>query len=594
MSTNEVRSIQQQVIKQKEAQKQQGAVPEPEVGVFSSVDVGARVSLAADASNSLFSGTEFFVNQPQAGEVKTDVLPEEFKGFVGKDAEALKKLTPEQLEKAKKFLDTRMSGRNIAAITMIFKDAEVDKIHKYALEMQENAGGIEKVFMLSLVNDKYDQSAYKMTALDFNFQMSSEVLDKDLNIRSVENLTEYTDEKGEKYRVQEAYDLKTNTVSKVRYDMVEISQLDDEGKKVKTFQPTYEIRSRIKDDGTMVSREYSRPSNVKGVNTVDVLTDEGLKTLSNATKKKNGKVAVKKDMESLDGTRTQYKYKDDPKGNRYMHYKITTKDGEVLLDNKKTFEVVSDNEFKSTFNDKSYTMKIQDNKLTVTCDQDEKKTATIDLGKIQGDKDKIISSIRRLSGDELLEMSETIDDIVGMENELDSYYKPTDRSLHSGEDLFIVLHELGHAKDFKNADMKSPIKMLQSIDKMISQNKEVQDIYNKEKQAFNEAFPDLQREHVDYFINTLTHYSGPTGGLKETIAEGNAIHNTPLTNELLTLRTQYLQQYFPRTMAKLDEMYKNNPLQKNEPKKFKLDFPKLEIPPIKFPSPTSNFPTNNK
>ena len=150
----------------------------------------------------------------------------------------------------------------------------------------------------------------------------------------------------------------------------------------------------------MISREYSRPSKVKGVNTVDILTEGGVKTVSDATKKKNGKVIVKKDMESLDGTRTQYKYKDDPKGNRYMHYKITTKEGEVLLDNRKTFEVVSDNEFRSTFNDKSYTMKVEGDKLTVTCDQDEKKTATIDLGKIQGDKDKIISSIKRLSGEE--------------------------------------------------------------------------------------------------------------------------------------------------------------------------------------------------
>lgn len=590
MSTNEVRSIQQQVIKRKEAQKQQGTVSEPSVGVFSNADVGARVSLAADASNSLFSGTEFFVNQPQAGEVKTDVLPEEFKEYTGKDAEALRKLTPKQLEQAKKFLDTKLSGTNIAAITMIFNNDEIDKIHQHALEMQEQAGGKDKVFMLSLVNDKYDQSAYKMSALNFNFEMSSEVLDKDLNVRSVENLTEYTDEKGEKYRIQEAYDLKTNTVSKVRYDIVELDEVDREGKKVKTFQASYELRSKMKEDGTMISREYSRPSKVKGVNTVDILTEGGVKTVSDATKKKNGKVIVKKDMESLDGTRTQYKYKDDPKGNRYMHYKITTKEGEVLLDNRKTFEVVSDNEFRSTFNDKSYTMKVEGDKLTVTCDQDEKKTATIDLGKIQGDKDKIISSIKRLSGEELLEMSETVDNIEGMENELSSYYKPTDRSLHSGDDLFVVLHELGHAKDFKNADMKSPLQMLQSIDKMISQNKEVQEIYNQEKQAFNDAFPDAQREHVDYFINTLTHYSGPTGGLRETIAEGNAIHNTPLTNELLTLRTQYLQQYFPRTMAKLDEMYKNNPLQKNEPKKFKLDFPKLEIPPIKFP-PSPGIPT---
>ena len=333
----------------------------------------------------------------------------------------------------------------------------------------------------------------------------------------------------------------------------------------------------------MISREYSRPSKVKGVNTVDILTENGVKTVSDAKQKKSGKVVVQKDMESLDGTRTQYKYKDDPKGNRYMRYKITTKEGEVLMDNKKTFEVVSDNEFKSTFNDKSYTMKIQDDKLSVVCDQDETKTATFDLGGIKGNKDKIVASLKKLSGDELIEMSETIDSIVGMENELDSYYMPKDRSLHSGDNLFVVLHELGHAKDFKNTDMSSPLIMMQSFDKMISNNKEFQEIYKKEKDAFNKEFPDAQREHVDYFINSLTHYSGKTGGMKETVAEANAIHTTPLTHELLTMRTQYLQQYFPRTMAKLNEMYQNNPRVKTEIKFPKIELPKLEIPPFNFP-----------
>lgn len=50
----------------------------------------------------------------------------------------------------------------------------------------------------------------------------------------------------------------------------------------------------MKEDGTMISREYSRPSKVKGVNTVDILTEGGVKTVSDATKKKNGKVIVKR------------------------------------------------------------------------------------------------------------------------------------------------------------------------------------------------------------------------------------------------------------------------------------------------------------
>lgn len=593
MSTNEVKNIQQQVIKQKELQKANPQAKEPEIEVFASNDVGARVSLMADETNSLFNKTKFFENQPDAGAQKIDVLPEEFKEYSGKDADALKKLTPERLELAKKFTDTKLTGANIAAIVTIFDKDQCEKVHKQALELQDMMGGKKELFLLGLSNDKYEDDAFRLTALNFKFEMKSEILDKDLNVRSVENLTEYTNDKGQKYRIQEAYDLNTNTASKVRYDLVEVGKPDEEGKKATSFQATYEIRSKVKEDGTMVSREYSRPSAVAGVNTVDILTEDGLKTVSDAKKKKSGKTVVQKDMESLDGTRTQYKYKDDPKGNRYMRYKITDKDGNVLMDNKKTFEVVSDTEFNSTFNDKSYTMKIQDDKLTVVNDQDTTKTASFELGKVQGDKDRIISSLKKLSGDELLEMSETIDSIVGMENELDSYYMPRDRSLHSGDNLFVVLHELGHAKDFKNTDMSSPLVMMQSFDHMISNNKEFQKIYQSEKDAFNKAFPDAQREHVDYFINSLTHYSGKTGGLKETVAEGNAIHTTPLTHELLTMRTQYLQQYFPRTMAKLNEMYQNNPKIKTEPKPITLNIPKLEIPTLEFPK-TPRLPKANQ
>ena len=77
--------------------------------------------------------------------------------------------------------------------------------------------------------------------------------------------------------------------------------------------------------------------------------------------------------------------------------------------------------------------------------------------------------------------------------------------------------------------------------------------YDKEREAFNKAFPDTQRDHIDYFINKATHYGGELGGLGETIAESNALLTTPKTHELLAIRSQYLQQYFPRTIALLDQ-----------------------------------------
>ena len=72
-------------------------------------------------------------------------------------------------------------------------------------------------------------------------------------------------------------------------------------------------------------------------------------------------------------------------------------------------------------------------------------------------------------------------------------------------------------------------------------------IIRKDK-PFN-SFPQAQRTHIDYFINTENHTGGENGAIGETIAETNALINSPKTVEALEYRSQYLQQYFPRTIA---------------------------------------------
>ena len=107
------------------------------------------------------------------------------------------------------------------------------------------------------------------------------------------------------------------------------------------------------------------------------------------------------------------------------------------------------------------------------------------------------------------------------------------------DDLFSVLHELGHAKDFKNGGHD------------ITANKDVQEVFDKERAAFNKAFPEAQRNHINYFIDVEEHYSGFRGGLEETVAESNALLNSYNGELDIAARAQYLQQYFPKTIAKL-------------------------------------------
>ena len=156
--------------------------------------------------------------------------------------------------------------------------------------------------------------------------------------------------------------------------------------------------------------------------------------------------------------------------------------------------------------------------------------------------------------------------------------------------MFIVLHEEGHAKDFQTLNIFNPIDTEKS---MISRDKELNEIFEQEKASFYQAFPDAQREHVDYFTNIITHYGGKMGGIQETVAETNAILETPRSHKDLGLRSQYLQQYFPKTIAKLNSLLSESRDRAEQKMVFKMPefgLPELKIPKIPFPSsnPTQN------
>ena len=270
--------------------------------------------------------------------------------------------------------------------------------------------------------------------------------------------------------------------------------------------------------------------------------------------KKTGITTVKKNMTSLNGTKTTYSYEDDPKGNRIVDYKITDKNGKVLLDKSSTFEVVDDNHFISTRNNEKYDIKVDKHDINVVDMNNPKRQARISIdNQIKGNKEKIMKSLKAMPGEELFKVAQTTKKLVGNKDVLDSYYDPTSKEIHSGENLFVILHELGHARDYRDVDGSSDEAYADTVDMAIQEDPEVQKVYDKERKAFNKAFPDTQRDHVDYFINKVTHYGGELGGLGETIAESNALLTTPKTHELLAIRSQYLQQYFPETIAKLSE-----------------------------------------
>ena len=444
----------------------------------------------------------------------------------------------QELERIRPLTDTTLHVEQIAEIA---KDKKLDlqKLGQKVNDMEEACGKkiLDKV---SFKKDMYDpKNAYVLTGSTINGNEKQELLDKNLNRMAISETTTYNSKLGNEYIVTKTNDLRNNTVSKVRY------YVDKDG------YPIVENQVRILKDknGKAQKTEYMTLSEVKGVYNVKNVYPNGKveQVSSGHIDKKTGIVSVKRDMKSLDGTRTEYLYENDPQGNRIIDYKITDENGKQLLKYSQALEIIDDNTFITSKNDKSYEVKISQDKNTMTVrDMKTNEQNDLNLGRmLRGDKKSMVNLLKKFPGEELIALKDTTNILKGMKRMDDCCYWPDKKEIDIVDDLYSVLHELGHAKDFKNGDHD------------ITASKDVQEVYDKERAAFNKAFPNAQRDHINYFIDVNEHYSGPRGGLEETVAESNALLNSYNGELDIAARAQYLQQYFPKTIVKIAEhLYK--------------------------------------
>ena len=310
-------------------------------------------------------------------------------------------------------------------------------------------------------------------------------------------------------------------------------------------------------DGNMIKKEIITPSEIKGTFDVEVVHANGKKEqISKASiDKKTGIKTIKRDMKSEDGTHTQFLYEDDPQGNRIVDYKITDKNGKILMGCSQSFEVVDDNHYISSQNGYKYDISVSDDKFTVK-DLHHETQAEIKFNKkFKGNKNEIIKVLKQVPGEELFEVVDSVNKLKGKDKSsvLDSAYSPLSRNINVGNDLMVFLHELGHAKDFQVKNGKKYLK--DTAKAMFSDNKDIQKTFVEERKQFNETHSDAERQHIDYFTQAKGHYGGKWGGLAEVVAETNALTNTYTDEpvEALGTRLQYLQQHFPKTIAAIKD-----------------------------------------
>ena len=454
------------------------------------------------------------------------------------------KLMPDELEKALPLTKTKLPVKNIVLLTQTPNIPDLNKVADKVLEMEQVAG--KDLTEVNFTRNRYVKDSYVVSAKLQGDNEKKAILDKNLKQEAIEDTTSFTNADGKKYFVKKATDFRNNTVSKVTLR---------EDKEV--GRPVFENEVRIaKDKNNNVKfYEYTSHSQVNGVYDIVRQTPDGKQKVLSSGKidKKTGIVSIKKDMTSPEGVRTQYLYENDPQGNRIVDYKITDKNGKVLLNKSQTFEVINENKFISSKGNDKYEINVTENEISAQSLQDKNKKAKFTAkDNFIGDKKQLISTLKQFPGEELIKLGETVDFLESINDPLDSFYNGSCRSISTGSDEFLFLHELGHARDYRDVD--DDLKNFEeSMKKSLTMDKDVNKAFEEEKQAFFKAYPDTQREHMDYFMNTLNHYGGETGGLSETIAESNAILSEGKSYEPLAIRSQYLQQNFPRTLAVLEQ-----------------------------------------
>ena len=442
--------------------------------------------------------------------------------FEKADINTFSKMTPEKLNNVKYFADTNQSAFNIKWL-IEKNDVNFEKLSKLIQKEEKD----NKNVSISLNKDFADMSSYIFKSKNENYE-KFQILDKNLNPKT----EEITREK-EGFKYTEVKDFKNNTILKAKSDK--------KGVLINSTKIFYD------KNGKLLKTEITKQSDIEGIYDIKVKNANGKEEIISSGKvDKKGLSTITKNLTSPDGVKTEYNCFFDKNGNKEFTYKIFDKKGKTILNNKETFNVISDSKSISTKNGEKYEIIYNTDNISI---KNKNKTVEMSLyGFASGD----ISPLKRVSGNELVQMQNNVTKYGGGQGSFAAYDVFTKAVNTSDNKLSTLLHELGHAKDYRNKDME------------ISSDSNFVKTFEKEKDNFVNNSSNFERSLIEYFIRPKGHHAGENGGKVEMVAETNALLNAPADDNATAMRKQLLQQYFPETIAllsnKLDK-YTNSPLQ---------------------------------
>lgn len=320
-----------------------------------------------------------------------------------------------------------------------------------------------------------------------------------------------------------------------------------------------EVASRIEtihldSNGDTEYTEIVENSDIPGVQNIYQIDKNGNRTdiQSGSIDTNTGLQTVKKHLDNGQGKITDVTLISNNDNEYNLSYQITdnTKNPpQVIYEKEQSLEKTGDNSYLYTLNGKTYSIKQTREKLQIT-DNSNNSTHELDLSKLIQDKDDeiFLSRISKLPAELLIYMAKHPLDSLDYGNfEVNNgHYNPDNNLVEIGNIEFeggtgdaapdvlysILLHELGHYID--GAD-----------EARISGNKELTECYKRELSNYTKTHTSEESRLVEYFTGAA---KTERRGRSETIAEMCMLLNGN-PKEITEIRAQYLQQFFPETMA---------------------------------------------
>ena len=338
--------------------------------------------------------------------------------------------------------------------------------------------------------------------------------------------------------VLKSQDYRTNTILKTTFENNNVVS---------------ETRIVKSNDAKPPTIEFLTKSDIEGIYNITRLNpDKTLTTISKGTiDQKTGVKNIEQHLTSPAGTRTDYYAVHNPDGSGEIKYKITDPDGKILMDMNQKHIKESENEYTSVLNGIKKTI-IHSNDGIVTGDSIITGTLPETLkfeNYLDGDIPMLKQLLKQLSAQQLTALKHNTASLNGVKTR--SCYYRTCHCIHTQNSLYALLHELGHAITMDTRDML--LNGERKLKKGVLSLK-LKGIYKKEKNNFNKKYGLTERTYIDYFTGQYQDGENFTNMLTETIAETNALLNGAIPYEDLAVRSHYLKQNFPETIAYLSDI----------------------------------------